>query len=108
MESFLDSQKEDFFKSGIEVLQHFRQKYVDIEGIMLKNNTICLPKVKSLHMRLTIFQSALIIYYINCVFLMKFSVEFSNYFPHLLHIHRNQSQIYRCENAVGKKIHVVS
>ena len=28
--------------------------------IMLKNNAICLPKVKSLHMRLTIFQSALL------------------------------------------------
>ena len=61
VEDFLDSQENDFLKVA---LQHRWQKCIYIEGIVLKNNTICLSKVKTLHVRLTIFQSALIYYYL--------------------------------------------
>ena len=55
VEDFLDSQEKDFIRSGIESLQHRWQKYIDIEGIILKNNTICLAKINSLLVRCTIF-----------------------------------------------------
>ena len=58
VEDYLESQEKAFFKSSIEALQHHWQKCRDIERDYC--NTICLPKVKYLQVRLTIFQSALV------------------------------------------------
>ena len=59
VEDFLDSQEKDFFKSDMGSLQHRWQKCIDIEGDYVEN--LYNMPLKTLHARLTIFQSVPVI-----------------------------------------------